>query len=80
MANEIAIPLLPCHSIDEMADFYTMLGFRRIYYQVRPNPYVLLKREDLASAVSAPRSGRPPSRHPAPASRPPRSRRRPGPG
>ena len=47
MANEIAIPLLPCRSIDEMADFYTMLGFRRSYYQVRPNPYVLLKREDL---------------------------------
>ncbi len=22
MANEIAIPLLPCRSIDEMADFY----------------------------------------------------------
>ncbi|MDA0635678.1 VOC family protein [Nonomuraea sp. MCN248] len=47
MADEIAIPLLPCRSIDEMADFYTMLGFHRVYYQVRPNPYVLLKREDL---------------------------------
>ncbi|MFI7634375.1 VOC family protein [Nonomuraea sp. NPDC049400] len=47
MANEIAIPLLPCRNIDEIVEFYTMLGFTRIYYQVRPNPYVSLKREDL---------------------------------
>ncbi|WP_117210132.1 VOC family protein [Allorhizocola rhizosphaerae] len=47
MANEITVPLLPCRSIDEIAEFYTMLGFTRTYYQVRPNPYVSLKREDL---------------------------------
>ena len=47
MANEITIPLLPCGSIDEIVEFYTMLGFTRTYYQVRPNPYVSLKREDL---------------------------------
>ncbi|SNY88636.1 hypothetical protein SAMN04244553_5616 [Nocardia amikacinitolerans] len=47
MANEITVPLLPCRSIDEIVDFYTMLGFTRTYYQVRPNPYVSLKREDL---------------------------------
>jgi hypothetical protein len=47
MANEIAIPLMPCRSIDEIAEFYTMLGFSRTYYQVRPNPFVLMQREDL---------------------------------
>jgi hypothetical protein len=47
MADETAIPLLPCRSVDEIAEFYTMLGFTRAYYQVRPNPYVLLRRDDL---------------------------------
>ncbi|WP_280261441.1 VOC family protein [Nocardia wallacei] len=47
MANEVAIPLLPCRDIDEIVEFYTMLGFTRTYRQVRPNPYVSLEREDL---------------------------------
>ncbi|MBT2367323.1 VOC family protein [Streptomyces sp. ISL-10] len=47
MANEFTVPLLPCRSIDEIVEFYTMLGFTKAYYQVRPNPYVSLKREDL---------------------------------
>jgi hypothetical protein len=47
MANEITVPLLPCRSIDAIVEFYTMLGFTRAYYQVRPNPYVSLEREDL---------------------------------
>ncbi|MFC7330874.1 VOC family protein [Marinactinospora rubrisoli] len=47
MANEITVPLLPCRSIEEIVEFYTMLGFTRTYYQTRPNPYVSLKREDL---------------------------------
>lgn len=47
MAGEITVPLLPCRSIDEMAEFYTMLGFTRTYYQTRPNPYVSLEREDF---------------------------------
>lgn len=47
MANEITVPLLPCRSIDEIAEFYGMLGFSRTYYQVLPNPYVALKREDI---------------------------------
>ncbi|RAY16358.1 VOC family protein [Actinomadura craniellae] len=47
MANEITVPLLPCRSIDEIVEFYTMLGFTRTYYQVRPNPYVSLEREDI---------------------------------
>jgi len=47
MADEIAVPLLPCASIDEMADFYEALGFRTTYRQTRPNPYVAMQREDL---------------------------------
>ncbi|MBG0563597.1 bleomycin resistance protein [Actinoplanes aureus] len=47
MADEIAIPLLPCASIDVIADFYEALGFRIVYRQTRPNPYVGLQREDL---------------------------------
>jgi hypothetical protein len=47
MADEITVPLLPCRSIDEMVEFYGMLGFAQTYYQVRPNPYVSLQREDL---------------------------------
>ena len=47
MANEITVPLLPCRDIDEIADFYGMLGFTQTYYQALPNPYVALKREDI---------------------------------
>ena len=47
MANEITVPLLPCRSIDEIVEFYTMLGFDQTYYQLRPNPCVGLQREDL---------------------------------
>ncbi|MFG1946372.1 VOC family protein [Nonomuraea sp. NPDC048826] len=47
MAGEIAIPLLPCRDIDEIAAFYTMLGFTQIYRQIRPNPYISFQREDL---------------------------------
>lgn len=47
MANEITVPLLPCRSIDEIVEFYTMLGFEQTYYQLRPNPCVGLQREDL---------------------------------
>ncbi|WP_280400473.1 VOC family protein [Nocardia carnea] len=47
MAHEITVPLLPCRSIDEIVEFYTMLGFTQTYYQVRPNPCVGLQREDF---------------------------------
>ncbi|MFJ1461518.1 VOC family protein [Nocardia sp. N2S4-5] len=47
MAHEITVPLLPCGSIDEIVEFYTMLGFTRTYYQLRPYPCVGLRREDL---------------------------------
>jgi len=47
MANEVTIPLLPCADVDEVATFYGNLGFERTYRQLRPNPYVALRREDL---------------------------------
>jgi hypothetical protein len=47
MANEVTVPLLPCRSIDEIAEFYAALGFEQTYRQVRPNPYLALRREDL---------------------------------
>ncbi|HEX7304582.1 hypothetical protein [Lentzea sp.] len=47
MANELTIPLLPCVDIDETAAFYEMLGFSVTYRQMKPNPYVALRREDL---------------------------------
>jgi hypothetical protein len=47
LANEITVPLLPCRDIDEIVEFYGMLGFTQTYYQTLPNPCVGLKREDL---------------------------------
>ncbi|MFI6998476.1 VOC family protein [Nocardia sp. NPDC050175] len=47
MAGEVTTPILPCNSIDEIAEFYRMLGFEQTYYQVRPNPCVAMRREDI---------------------------------
>lgn len=47
MADELTIPLLPCPDIDEIASFYEILGFEITYRQMRPNPYVALRREDI---------------------------------
>ncbi|MEU4568611.1 VOC family protein [Micromonospora sp. NPDC023956] len=47
MADELTVPLLPCGSIDTVADFYQVLGFRVTHRQSRPHPYVALQREDL---------------------------------
>ncbi|MFH8349572.1 bleomycin resistance protein [Streptomyces sp. NPDC018045] len=47
MANEVAIPQLPCRSIDDVATFYEALGFSTTYRQTRPNPYLAMRREDL---------------------------------
>jgi len=46
MANEVTVPLLPCASIDEVVSFYETLGFTRTYRQTKPNPYVVVRRED----------------------------------
>lgn len=47
MANEVTIPLLPCASIDEVAEFYVMLGFTVTYRQYRPNDYLSVQREEI---------------------------------
>ena len=47
LAGGAAIPLLPCASIDEIADFAAALGFAVTYRQVRPNPYLALRREGI---------------------------------
>jgi catechol 2,3-dioxygenase-like lactoylglutathione lyase family enzyme len=46
MSGSYTIPLLPCRSIDETAEFYRMLGFRMTHHQTRPNPYIVMARED----------------------------------
>ncbi|KZM73315.1 hypothetical protein [Nocardia terpenica] len=47
MVGETTVPLLPCGSIDDLAKFYLALGFEQAFRQVRPNPYLALRREDL---------------------------------
>ena len=47
MANEVTVPLLPCRDIDEIGAFYAVLGFQTTYRQLRPNPCIGLRREDL---------------------------------
>lgn len=47
MAGEVTTPILPCNSIDEVAEFYRMLGFEQTYYQTRPNPYLAMRRDDI---------------------------------
>jgi catechol 2,3-dioxygenase-like lactoylglutathione lyase family enzyme len=47
MPGEKTIPLLPCRSIDETADFYRMLGFERTLRQTRPNPYVVMAKDEF---------------------------------
>ncbi|MCD0444103.1 hypothetical protein LO763_10755 [Glycomyces sp. A-F 0318] len=46
MTRTTTIPLLPCASIDETSDFYRMLGFERTHHQTRPNPYIVMARDD----------------------------------
>src|SRR5262245_23699463 len=47
MANERTYPLLPCRDLDEAIAFYTALGFRRTYRQLRPNPCAVVAREEI---------------------------------
>lgn len=47
MANERTYPCLPCAELDPAIGFYEALGFARTYRQLKPNPYAVVKREDL---------------------------------
>jgi hypothetical protein len=44
LANEVTIPLLPCHSINEVLVFYQAMGFEVTYQQEKPNNYVVVQR------------------------------------
>lgn len=46
MSGETTVPLLPCRSIDETSEFYRMLGFEMTHHQTRPNPYIVMARDD----------------------------------
>jgi catechol 2,3-dioxygenase-like lactoylglutathione lyase family enzyme len=41
------VPMLPCADIDDMATFWTSLGLDVTYRQVRPNPYLALRRNAI---------------------------------
>ena len=45
--GSLTVPLLPCRDVDEILDFYQALGFSRTYRQLRPNPYVVVQRDDI---------------------------------
>jgi len=47
VTGERTVPLLPCASIDDIEEFYTAIGFTRTYRQVRPNPHVVVERDDI---------------------------------
>lgn len=47
MANERTYPYLPCRDLDPAIAFYEAIGFRRTYRQLKPNPYALVRRDDL---------------------------------
>lgn len=47
MANERMYPILPCRELDESISFYEVLGFKKTYRQLRPNPYATVVLEDM---------------------------------
>lgn len=40
----IITPIFPCRSLDELIDFYRVLGFEATYHQKSPNPYAILEK------------------------------------
>jgi hypothetical protein len=47
VADELTIPILPCRRLDDVLPFYEALGFEIAYRQERPNPYAVVRREDI---------------------------------
>jgi hypothetical protein len=41
------VPMLPCADIDQLAEFWTSLGLQTTYRQLRPNPYLALRRNAI---------------------------------
>jgi hypothetical protein len=44
MTDARTVPMLPCGDVDEIIAFYQVLGFEEVYRQLRPNPYVIVRR------------------------------------
>lgn len=47
MANERTYPCLPCPDLDQAIAFYEALGFKRTYFQLKPNPYAVVALEEI---------------------------------
>ncbi len=47
MAGERTFPILPCRELDDLLPFYEVLGFDVTFRQSRPNPYAVVRRDDL---------------------------------
>ena len=47
MANERTYAILPSRELDESLAFYTALGFKVTYRQLKPNPYAVVALEDI---------------------------------
>lgn len=47
VAGELTIPILPCRLLDDVLPFYEALGFQVTHRQARPNPYAVVRREDI---------------------------------
>jgi hypothetical protein len=43
----VTTPTVPFRSIDEIGDFYQILGFTVSYRQLAPTPYIVVRREDV---------------------------------
>ncbi|SDT31615.1 hypothetical protein SAMN04488543_3696 [Friedmanniella luteola] len=52
MAGERTHPVLTVPDLDAALAFYAALGFRRTYRQLRPNPYAVVERGDIALHLS----------------------------
>jgi hypothetical protein len=56
------VPILPCRSIDEQAEFYTALGFAESFRQTRPNPYLEVRHGGIVLQFYGLRAHQPGSR------------------
>jgi hypothetical protein len=57
------VPILPCRSIDEQAQFYAALGFAESYRQTRPNPCLEVRRGGIVLQFYGLRAHEPGSRY-----------------